>query len=113
MIERLHDDRVGDHIKLLLDLALHIRRPLRPEDIGEPREPDLAGNHLRRDRKVVQDPGERPGGLWEPLLLLDDEAIDRDDRDRRILDHEGTLRDWACDAPNARRDRERSPPQGA
>ena len=87
VIERLDDDFVGDDVELLLHFALHILAHRRAEDIGEAGAAHLVGDHLAGERHVVEDAGQFTRRLREHALLLDDEALDGDDRRRSMLDH--------------------------
>src|SRR5258707_3820882 len=93
VVHGLDDGVVGEHVELLLDFALHVRVLGGAEDVRETRETHLVGNHLRRERHVVQNAGELASGLRMQALLLDDESLDRDDRRRGMLNHGQPLRE--------------------
>ena len=95
VIHRLDDDLVRYDVELLLNFALHVLGVRRAEDVGETGHADLAGDHLRGERDVVQDAGELAGGLRMLALLLDDEPLDGDDRRCRVSDHAEALRSLA------------------
>ena len=92
VIHRLHDDLVRDDVELLLGLALHVLRAGGAEDVGQPGAADLVRDHLRRHREIVQDAGQLAGGLRMAALLLDDEALDRDDGRCGVANHRGKVR---------------------
>ena len=97
VIHRLDDDLVRYDVELLLNFALHVLGFRRAEDVGETGHADLAGDHLRGERDVVQDAGELAGGLRMLALLLDDEPLDGDDRRCGVSDH-AVLRSLASSA---------------
>ena len=57
------------------------------EDVGETGAAHLVGDHLRGEREIVQDAGELTRRFRMVALLLDDEALDRDDRCCSVFDH--------------------------
>jgi hypothetical protein len=87
VIERLDDDLVGQHIELLLHLALHVHVARRAEDVDQSRHCALVGDHLAGQRHVVQDARQLARGVRESSLLLDDESLDGDDGRRSMVDH--------------------------
>ena len=87
VVHRLDDDLVGEHVELLLHLALHVLVVGGAEDVGEPRAADLVGDHLGGERQVVQDARELTRRFRVVALFLDDETLDRDDRRCGVLDH--------------------------
>ena len=87
MVHRLHDGVVGEDVELLLDLPLHIRVLRRAEDVGQAGAAHLVRDHLGGERHVVEDAGQLTRGLRVHAFLLDDEALDRDDRRRGVLNH--------------------------
>jgi hypothetical protein len=87
VVHRLDDRLVGEDVELLLHLPLNVLVVGRAENVDEAGAANLARDHLRREREVVQDSRQLPGGLRVLPLLLDDEALDRDDRGRGVMDH--------------------------
>ena len=87
VVHRLDDDLVRHHVQLLLHFALHVLRVRRPENVGQTGAAHFVGDHLRGEREVVQDAGELARRFRMETLLLDDEALDRDDRCCRVFDH--------------------------
>ena len=62
------------------------------EDVGEAGAAHLVGDHLRGEREVVQDARQLARRFGVESLLLDDEALDRDDRCCRVFDHAASPR---------------------
>src|SRR5438105_11924283 len=87
MVHRLDDDLIRDDVELLLNFTLNVLRFRRAENVGQTGHADLARDHLRRKRNVVQDAGELARRLRMLALLLDDEPLDGDDRRCRVSDH--------------------------
>ena len=58
VVDRLDDDLVGEHVELLLHLALHVLGLRGAEDVGQAGAAHLVGDHLGGEREVVQDAGE-------------------------------------------------------
>ena len=56
VIDRLDDDLVGDDVELLLRFTLDIDVLSRTENVSETSASDFVGNHLRREREIVQQP---------------------------------------------------------
>ena len=84
------------------DFALHVLVVGGAEDVGEAGAAHLVGDHLRGEREIVEDARELARRFRVIALLLDDEALDRDDRRRGVLDHvqampcEGRLSEARC-----------------
>ncbi len=88
MVERFDHDVVGENVEFLLGLAVDVGVIRCTEDVSQAGAPHLVGDHFGRERQIVEDAGELAGRLWGvTLLLLDDEALDRDDRDVSVLNH--------------------------
>ena len=70
--QRAQQDLVGEHVELLLHLALHVLRPDAAEYVLEARAAHLVRDDFGRNRQRREDPGEGPGGLRIARLLLQD-----------------------------------------
>ena len=73
---------VGEHVELLLYLALDVDRAEFAEDIGEPGAPHLARDDLGGEAQIIQQVRQLPRGFGVQPLLLHDEPLNRDDRRR-------------------------------
>ena len=73
------------HVELLLPLALHVHVGRGAENVGEASAPHLVGDHFRRKRHVVENDRQLARRLRMARVLIDDEAIDGDDRGGGIL----------------------------
>jgi hypothetical protein len=79
VIKRLDDYLVGDDVQFFLNFALDVHAVRRAKDVGESGAADLVGDHLGRQRHVIEDAGELARCLRVELFLLDDEPLDGND----------------------------------
>ena len=89
VFQAILDRLVRQHVQLLLLLALHVLGALLPQDVDQPGSPDRRGDDLGRQRDVVQQIGQLPGGLGVLVFLIENEPLDG--RDRRLHEAPGYL----------------------
>jgi hypothetical protein len=68
-------DVVGDHVQLLLGLALDVLAVQGAHDAHQGTLVDRVGNHLDGGDQVVEQGGKVAGGAGDVALLLDDELV--------------------------------------
>src|SRR5207244_12121510 len=68
---------LGEHVELLLHLALDVDRAEFAEDIGEPGAPYLTGDDLGGEAQIVEQVRQLARGLRVEPLLLHDEPLNR------------------------------------
>src|SRR5688500_18473563 len=79
MVEGAEDDVVRVLVELLDRVAMDVDDARLTHDVDEPGAPDFAGDHLRRQREVIEDGAQRPGRLGELALFIHDVALNGDD----------------------------------
>ena len=89
VLQAVLDRLVGEHVELLLLLALHVLGALLAQDVDQAGPPDGRGDDLGRQGDVVEQIGQLPRGLGVAVLLVEDEALDG--RDRRLHEAPGSL----------------------
>src|SRR6185437_1183605 len=87
VVQGLDDHVVGEHVQLLLNLALYIMVFGGTDYVRQAGHADLVGDHLGRERDVVQQPGQLTRSFGIQVFLLDYVALDCYDGRRCVLDH--------------------------
>jgi len=87
VVQGLDDHVIGEHVQFLLDLALDIFVFGGADYVRQTGHADLVGDHLRRKRYVIKQPGQLAGRLGVQMFLLDDVPLDCYDGRRCVLDH--------------------------